>query len=274
MYTQHWKLSCRPFENRCDAAFYYPAELHQAAVLKLHYTIENRRSAALLCGPTGIGKTFLIQALRKQLGPAFRDVTNLVFPALEPSQWLCYFVDALDAAQSGSSTNTSSALTRFEKILLGQIEAKKHPTIIVDEAHLLEQYNLLEPLRLLLNVAADRAPGEAAWTLVLVGQEVAMAQVERYPALDERLAVKCMVGRMRPEETLSYIQHRLRVAGGDASQIFQSDALEAIECLSQGLPRRINRLCDLALMIGYAEEMPRINAEVIDSVHADLAAPM
>ncbi len=108
----------------------------------------------------------------------------------------------------------------------------------MDEAHLLEQYNLLEPLRLLLNVAADRAPGESAWTLVLVGQEVAMAQVERYPALDERLAVKCMVGRMKPEETLSYIQHRLRVAQGDASQIFQPDALEAIECLSQGLPRR------------------------------------
>ncbi len=91
------------------------------------------------------------------------------------------------------------------------MESKKHPTIVVDEAHLLEQYNLLEPLRLLLNVAADRAPGESAWTLVLVGQEVAMAQVERYPALDERLAVKCMVGRMKPEETLSYIQHRLRL---------------------------------------------------------------
>lgn len=133
---------------------------------------------------------------------------------------------------------------------------------------------LLEPLRLLLNVAADRAPGEAAWTLVLVGQEVAMAQVERYPALDERLAVKCMVGRMKPEETLSYIQHRLRVAQGDSAQIFSSEALEAIECLSQGLPRRINRLCDLALMIGYAEEMSRITAEVIDSVHADLAAPL
>ncbi len=82
MYTQHWKLSCRPFENRCDATFYYPAEHHQAALLKLHYTIENRRAAALLCGPTGVGKTFLVQALRKQLGSAFRDVTNLVFSSV------------------------------------------------------------------------------------------------------------------------------------------------------------------------------------------------
>ncbi|MCC6510529.1 MAG: AAA family ATPase [Pirellulaceae bacterium] len=274
MYTQHWKLSCRPFENRCDAAFYYPAELHQAAVLKLHYTIENRRAAGLLCGPTGVGKTFLIQALRKQLSLPFQAVTNLVFPALDQTQWLCYFADAVDAAHSGNSTTTATALSRFEKALLSSIDAKTHPTVIVDEAHLLEQYDLLEPLRLMLNVAADRAPGEAAWTLVLVGQEITMAQVERYQALDERLAVKCLVGRMKPEETLSYIQHRLRVAHGDASQIFEPAALEAIECLSQGLPRRINRLCDLALMIGYAEEMHRVSAEVIDSVHADLAAPL
>lgn len=272
MYTQHWKLSSRPFENRCDSQFYYPAELHQAALLKLHYTIENRRAAALLCGPTGIGKTFLVQELRRQLSEPFRCVTNLVFPALEEREWLAYFVDALDTAASGSSSGTAQALTRMERILVAHIDAKSHPTIVVDEAQLLEHYGLLEPLRLLLNVAADRAIGESAWTLLLVGQEVTLAHVERYHALDERLAVKCVVDRMKPEETQGYIQHRLRAAHGDASVIFRSDALEAIECLSQGLPRRINRLCDLALMIGYAEDTSQITAEIIDSVHADLAA--
>lgn len=274
MYTQHWKLIKRPFENRCDSQFYYPAELHQAALLKLHYTIENRRAAALLCGPTGVGKTYLIQELRRQLSDPFRFVTNLVFPALEESEWLTYFVDALDAAAAGSTSGTAQALARLERTLLKHIEAKTHPTIVVDEAQLLEHYGLLEPLRLLLNVAADRAPGEAAWTLVMVGQEMTLAHVERYHALDERLAVKCLVGRMKPEETQSYIQHRVRAAGGDAAAIFEPEALEAIECLSQGLPRRINRLCDLAMMIGYAEEMPSITADVIDSVHADLAAPL
>ena len=273
MYTQHWKLSSRPFENRFESQFYYPAELHQAALLKLHYTIENRRAAALLCGPTGIGKTFLIHELRRQLSDSFRFVTNIVFPALDEQQWLPYFVDALDTATSGSASGTAQALTRFERILMAHLEAETHPTIVVDEAQLLERYELLEPLRLLLNVAADRAHGEAAWTLVLVGQDMALAHVERYHALDERLAVKCVVGRMKPEETQAYIQHRMRAAGGDSALIFKPDALEAIECLSQGLPRRINRLCDLALMIGYAEETSTITSDIIDSVHADLAAP-
>jgi len=272
MYTQHWKLSSRPFENRCDSHFYYPAELHQAALLKLHYTIENRRAAALVCGPTGVGKSFLIHELRRQLSEPFRGLTNLVFPALGEAEWLNYLVDAFDSAKSGSSTGAAHALSRFERALVQRVDAGTHPTIVVDEAQLLEQYNLLEPLRLLLNVAADRASGEAAWTLVLVGQEMTLAHVERYRALDERLAVKCFVGNMKPEETEAYIQHRLRAAHGDAAQIFDSEAIEAIECLSQGVPRRINRLCDLALMIGFAEELPRITADVIDSVHADLAA--
>lgn len=272
MYTQHWKLSSRPFENRCDHSFYYPAELHQAALLKLHYTIENRRAAAVMCGPTGVGKTFLVQELRRQLNEPFRAVTNVVFPAMEPTQWLPYFVDAVETAAQSTNSGTAAALTRFERHLLKSIDAKVHPTIVVDEAQLLEQFGLLESLRLLLNVAADRAPGEAAWTLVLVGQEVTLAQVERYHALDERLAVKCMVGRMKPEETQSYIQHRVRAAQGNAAQIFEPGALEAIECWSQGVPRRINRLCDLAMMIGYAEEMTRITADVVDNVHADLAA--
>lgn len=267
MYTQHWKLSGRPFENRCDSRFYYPAELHQAALLKLHYAIENRRAACVLCGPTGVGKTFLIHELRRQLGEPFRTVANIVFPALEPSLWLPYFVEALDTASAGSISNTAQALGRFEKILLQYLESKVHPTVVVDESQLLEHNGLLEPLRLLLNVAADRSPGESAWTLVLVGQETTLAHVERYPSLDERLAVKCLVGRLNPEETYAYIQHRLRTVGGDSSTIFDAAALSAIESLSQGMPRRINRLCDLALMIGYAEEMPRITSEIIDSIH-------
>jgi general secretion pathway protein A len=281
MYMQHWQLAEQPFENRCSSQFYYPAQMHQAAMLKLRYAIENRRSAAILAGPTGIGKTMLVQELRRQLSSPFRPICQLVYPALDVAQWLQTFVDAIDGGEStpanpagAASQGSAAALRRFEHFLQANLDSGQHAVIVVDEAHLLEEHGLLEPLRLLLNVAADRAAGEAAWTLVLVGQEPLVAQVERYHALDERLAVKCLVNRFSPEETQGYIQHRLRAVGGDSQAIFTPDALEAIESLSQGLPRRINRLCDLALMIGYAEDLPRVTAEVIDSVHHELAPPL
>lgn len=273
MYENHWKLSERPFENRTENKFYYPAETHQAALLKLHYAIANRRSAALLCGPGGIGKSLVVDSLKRQLSDEFKPICHVVFPAMSSDQMVRYIVDQVDGNSGEAARETSCDLARFERFLLESLDAKRHPVIVIDEAHLLEQHDLLEPLRLMLNIAAAEASGESAWTLVLVGQPTLLSHVERYHALDERLAVKCMLNRLLPEETTAYIQHRLQCAGVEIDSIFEADALERIHLLTQGIPRRINRLCDLALMVGYAEDRDSISVETIDSVHSDLAAP-
>ena len=278
MYEAHWKLSERPFENRIDHRFYYPAETHQAALLKLHYAIENRRAAAVMCGPGGMGKSLLIDALQRQLPDAHRPFCHLVFPAMNGPQMVRYLVDRLAASEqaeaavaAGEPRDMASDLVALERMLRDNLKKGQHAVVVVDEAHLLEQYDLLEPLRLLLNLAAAGSGGESAWTLVLVGQPTLLSHVERYHALDERLGVKCMLNRFLPEETTAYIQHRLRSAGADAEDIFEFDALERIHSLTQGIPRRINRLCDLALMVGYAEDRTRLSVDVIDNVHSDLA---
>ncbi len=275
MYQEYWKLSGRPFENRCDSKYYYPAETHQAALLKLHYAIENRRAAAMLCGPGGIGKTLVVNSLQRQLSDQFRPVINLVFPALDSNQLIRHIIDQIDGngGEANASRDAANDLARFERFLRGNLEAKRHAVIIVDESHLLEQNNLLEPLRLLLNVAANESEGEAAWTLVLVGQPTLLSHVERYTPLDERLSVKCMLNRFLPEETSAYIQHRMRESGANAERIFDQAAMERIHLLTQGIPRRINRLCDLALMVGFAEDRTIITSDMIDNVHSDLAAP-
>lgn len=279
MYESHWKLSERPFENRNDNKFYYPAETHHAALLKLRYAIENRRAAAVLCGPGGMGKSLLVEALQRQLNATCRPISHVVFPAMNAAQMIRYLVAQVGAATSASDSDVEAAephelaadVLAFERFLRHNLERQRHAVVVVDEAHLLEQYDLLEPLRLLLNLAATGSGGEAAWTLVLVGLPTLLTHVERYHALDERMGVKCMLNRLLPEETTAYIQHRLRSAGADTEDIFDYSALERIHALSQGIPRRINRLCDLALMVGYAEDRTIINAEVIDNVHSDLA---
>ena len=74
MYETYWRLKQKPFENAADPRFYYPAESHQAALLKLRYAIENRRGAGLLAGPSGSGKTLVTTMLRGMLGEQFRPV--------------------------------------------------------------------------------------------------------------------------------------------------------------------------------------------------------
>jgi general secretion pathway protein A len=93
--------------------------------------------------------------------------------------------------------------------------------------------------------------------------------VERLPQLDERMGVKCLLRPLTVEETMSYVQHRLALAGAQSS-MFTSGALETVHRLSHGMPRRINRLCDLALLIAFADEQAMIEEAHIEAVSQEL----
>src|SRR4029079_13138603 len=132
----------------------------------------------------------------------------------------------------------------------------RHAVVVIDEAHLLEGNRTFEALRLLLNFEYNAPP---VLTLLLFGQPPLLPLLARMPALEERLAVKCLLRPLTLEETMAYVQHRLSAAGRSQA-IFESSALETLFYLTQGNPRRINRLCDLALLIGYAEEQALIGS--------------
>jgi general secretion pathway protein A len=108
-------------------------------------------------------------------------------------------------------------------------------------------------------------------TVLLAGQPAVLPILDHMPELDERLAVKCLMRRLNLEETISYVQHRLQAAGAQR-ELFRTDALEAVHELALGVPRRINRLCDLALLIGFAEERDQLGHEQIESVAEELVA--
>jgi general secretion pathway protein A len=120
----------------------------------------------------------------------------------------------------------------------------------------------------LLNFEWNGRPG---MTLLLVGQTGLLPMLDRVPQLEERLGVKCLLRTFRESETAEYVAHRLQLAGAN-QPIFEEDALPALHNLTQGVARRINRLCDLALLIGYAEEWPSISAGHLESVSQELVA--
>jgi general secretion pathway protein A len=140
--------------------------------------------------------------------------------------------------------------------------------VVIDEAHMLLECEAIDTLRLLMNLEGTT---RSALTLLLVGQPQLLPALERLPALEARLGVKCLLRPFNLEETISYVSHRLTVAGA-THEIFTAEALAALYQLTGGNPRRINRLCDLALLIGYAEEQVRINAHQIEAVSNELVA--
>jgi general secretion pathway protein A len=96
-----------------------------------------------------------------------------------------------------------------------------------------------------------------------------ISAVGRLPSLEERVAVKALLRAFNEEETARYVNHRLDAAGA-VRDIFTPDALEAIHYLSHGVARQINRLGDLALLVGYADRLPQLAAHQIESVSEEL----
>ena len=271
MYEQYWGLRSKPFENTADVRFYYPAEAQQGALLKLRYAIENRRGAALLAGAAGLGKTLLVRTVVSQLGPTYAPVQHVVFPDMPADQLVAYLAEKLAGAAPTASPSLESNVRRLEAALIENAAAGKHAVLVIDEAHLLEDQRTLETMRLLLNFEHQAQP---ALSLLLVGQPSILSALDRTPEFDERLGVKCLLSRFTPAETFGYVNHRMTTAGAQ-QEVFDDSALEKIHQLSLGTPRKINRLCDLALLIGFAEERTAITAAQIEAVAEELtvAAP-
>lgn len=266
MYEAYWQLEARPFDHSADARFYYPGESQQGALLKLRYALEMRQPAALLAGPAGVGKTALVQNLLRKCSEALAPRLQIVYPQLASDQLLGYLAAQLNPNAALRVESPEQNLRLLEKTLSDNARAGKHALIIIDEAHLLANNGGLETVRLLLNLQSNGLP---VATVMLLGQTALLVAVERMPSLEERIAVKCLLRRLTQTETMAYVQHRLQAAG--ASQpIFSDAALEAVHQHSLGVPRRINRLCDLALLVGFAEEAVSIDAAQVDAISEEL----
>jgi type II secretory pathway predicted ATPase ExeA len=291
MYEAYWQLDRRPFENVSDVRCYYPGESHQGAMLKLRYAVENRRGAALLCGASGSGKTVLVDQLRRHLAKRYRPFVHLVFPQMPTESLLAYLADSLaapitSAAKPPAAATVASAaptikpadadriashgiddtVWRIQQFLMLNAQQDQHAVVAIDEAHLLDDTRTWEALRLLLNFEANSQP---TLTLLLVGQPGLLPQLDRMPAMEERLGVKCLLRPFTVDETAAYVNFRLQAAGAKRT-IFEPASMETLYELTHGLARQINRLCDLALLVGFAEERQTIGSEQLEAVALEL----
>ncbi len=267
MYEDYWQLATKPFEPLSDQRFQFAAPAQQAALHKLRYTIESRRAAALLAGPAGIGKTQLVAWLGEQLGDTWGKFVHVVFPLMSTRDLLVYLAEQLGTPAADPPQYTvAESLQRLQFALEESGRRGQHTVIVVDESHLLEDSGLLETWRLLLNL---QVAGQPALTLLLVGQPPLLSALRRQRALEERLDIKILLPAFSAEETAAYITHRLQAAGATRA-IFADDALQLAQHLADGIPRRINRLCDLALLVGFAAQQHTIDAAQLQAVSDEL----
>lgn len=266
MYESHWRLQRTPFENRADPAFFFPAATHHGALLKLRYAVEHGKGLALLASDHGAGKTFLTHVLEHDLDSERYVVRRLVYPHLSSDELLGWFARAIGADLEQSVSGRDAMLHAAEAGLRQLSGEGRHLVFIIDEAHHLEPQHL-QTLQSLLNYHQEP---EIQLTLILVGQPELLPRVRRVGGLEARIAVRTTLKPLGLEDCGDYVRHRMEVAGCPEAP-FSDETLATIHELSQGVPRRINQLCDLALLIGFADERTSVSTVDVQAAAEELS---
>jgi general secretion pathway protein A len=187
-------------------------------------------------------------------------------PALTRDEFLDFLASGfslgLEAAES-----KAVLLQRLEVELLERRHLRVTTALVIDEAQSMPM-ELLEEVRLLANIETAT---EKLLPLVLIGQPE-LADRLNEPALrqlKQRVALRCMLGRLDREETDAYITSRLNVAGANGRKLFTEEAVDLIHLHSQGIPRTISVICDNALVSAFALQQKRVGGPIVREVCED-----
>ena len=260
MYEAFWGLQEKPFENTPDPKFLYRSPSILEVYAKLLYTLRSNRGAAMLTGDSGCGKTLMARALIQELNPDHTEVALLNNPCDTPQQlvWEVLYQIGKDIPSEEPHQN----LHRLNELLYETFSAGRETVVVFDEAQLLEDPRILEQVRLMLNFQLNDA---FLLTLLLVGQAPLSERVRSIPQLDERLSARAILKPLEKEEVGAYISHRLDIAGR-SDPLFSPGAIELISHYSGGIPRRINRICDTCLIIGYSRTLKSVDEGLVHNL--------
>jgi general secretion pathway protein A len=265
-YLEYYNLKEHPFSNVVDSRFYYKIRQHSDALLKLRYAIDTRKGLAVVIGSVGTGKTTLARRLLEELDEDIYEAALLVVVhSSVNSEWL-FKKFAMQLGVKDIKEDKVELLTQIYKRLSEINEEGKKAVVMVDEVQMLNSKEIMEEFRGLLNM--EVAEGKLL-NFIFFGLPDLEDVLSLDEPLKERVAVKIKLRPFSVEDTKDYIKHRLRIAGCD-KEIFAEEAIKLIYRCTHGIPRRINTVCDNALLEGFLFKSNTIDNMTIKTVAVDL----
>ena len=260
MYEAFWGLKEKPFENTPDPRFFYASPQHQEAMARMLYCIRERKGAGLLTGVFGCGKTVVSQFILQELNKEHYRSAYIGNPRMASIDFL-----RVIAHQWGfvhPPRRKADVLIGLEELVQNNTKEGRDVVLFIDEAHMIESPDVFEELRLLLNFQRQ---DRFLVTLLLMGQPELSKAINENQAFEQRIGIKSHLGPLSVEETYAYIRHRLQVAGHPKPDaIFSPEALKTIYESTGGIPRRVNRLCDVCLLAGFGAETRTIDVNLVN----------
>ncbi|MCG6906115.1 MAG: AAA family ATPase [Desulfobacteraceae bacterium] len=268
VYLEFYRLREPPFAITPDPEFLFLSQTHLSAIDKILYGIQSRMGVILLSGEVGTGKTTLCRVLLDRLED--RAVTvYLINPSFSGRELIAAILEDLGRPCPADATKKDliDALNRF----LLAADPQRPVVILIDDAQSLP-LETMEDLRLLSNLETDK---QKLLQVILAGQPELESRIGQ-PALRQlaqRVAIHCRLERLAPDEIQAYIARRLFVAGDQGQIRFPPRVAAKIHRITDGIPRMINKVCDLALTAAYTQGAHCVTAGHLRAAATELVGP-
>lgn len=268
MYLPFYGLKRKPFQNSTNPSFFWLGKMHKEALAIFKYGILNNQGFFLLTGDVGTGKTTFVNALTKSLGDEV-IVAKVPDPGLEMLDFMNYISHAFDM-KKGKFTSKEAFLIHFGHFLNNAYAAGKKVLLIIDECQRLDS-DLLKEIRKISNIEKN---GTKLLNIILIGQNEFndVWQKNKNRTRNQRVSINYAIDSLDVHETGEFVRHRLKIAGAE-KDIFSPDALLRVYEFSAGIPRRINIICDHALLLGFVQETKTVTGDTVSECVKDLRPP-
>lgn len=268
MYLKMFGLHEKPFHITPNPHFIFLSKKHKDAFAHLLYGVEQRVGFLSLTGEVGTGKTTVLRTLLRQLEQADYQVALILNPCLTSLELLHSIHREFGIPYRDGETNFVNLHDSLNRFLLEERHQGRTVVLVIDEAQNLAPA-VLEQLRLLSNLETET---DKLLQLIIVGQPELEEVLERHELrqLKQRLIVRYRLTNMDSEDTLAYVNHRLKVAGYSGGELFTLKAMRQIYRITDGLPRLINILCDRALLVAYSNQLDLVDHKIIAEAQVEL----
>ncbi len=264
LYNEAFGFSERPFTLLPDPDFLFWSPAHSRAFAILEYGIMTRAPLTVVTGEVGTGKTTLVQAMLRTLED---DITVGLISNAQGGRGdlLRWVLNALNVA-AGPGEDYVALFQKFQDYVIGEYAEGRRVVLVIDEAQNLS-VELLEELRMLTNINAGK---DELLQLILVGQPELRQMISR-PDLRQfaqRVSATYHIDPMDLRTTRDYIRHRLTHVGGTGEE-FSPAAIKMVHENSDGVPRIVNKLCDLGLVYAASANRHQVGLATVRELIRD-----
>ena len=260
MYTSFFGFKENPFNLTPDPRYLFLSRYHKEALDHLLYGINERKGFIAITGGIGTGKTTLCRALLSHLDATTKSA--LILNSFISDIELLKTVNQEFGIELGSGAEgKKDYIDKLNRFLLQNFSRGGRAVLLIDEAQNLS-HTVLEQIRMLSNLETER---EKLIQIVLVGQSE-LKELLAAPSLrqlNERIMVRYHLKPLDSTDVQGYVEHRLVVAGGRGNVRFTDGVFKNLYAYSRGNPRRINAVCDRALLIAYVKEKHTISKTMV-----------